>query len=157
MDATSVLLEQWKALSELHRHQDGLIWQQFNYFTAFNIALLSGLALLWSQEPQLINAIALSKDIAVLGLIVGLAWLFAQGRQQAYQTHWFNQVKEVERRLSDVDRAFHCAYVAKLARPEFISSPPWGAFAWLPIRHFIPIFAGLTMIGWAAVLFLFHP
>jgi hypothetical protein len=156
MDTTSVLLEQWKAISELHRHQDGLIWQQFNYFTALNIALISGQALLWSQQTTAPNAVTISKGIAILGLIVGLSWLFAQGRQQAYQTHWFNQVKEIEFRLSTVDRAFHCTYHAKLSKSEYLSSPPWGAVAWLPIRHFIPIFATLTIGAWAAALFLIH-
>ena len=43
-----LLLEQWKLASELHRHQDSLIWNQFNYFTTFNLALFPIIGAVWS-------------------------------------------------------------------------------------------------------------
>jgi len=58
MDKEQLLLEKWKMASELHRHEDNVTWQKFNYFVTLNAALLTVLAVIWSSgqgvsEPPL--------------------------------------------------------------------------------------------------------
>jgi hypothetical protein len=42
-----LLLEQWKAAIELHKHEDILSWNKFSYFTTMNATLLGAIAYLW--------------------------------------------------------------------------------------------------------------
>lgn len=73
MDRQELLLEQWKTASELHRHEDNLAWQKFNYFITLNGILVSafGIVLSGSVTNQIDTKIA-SIAISGFGAFVSL-------------------------------------------------------------------------------------
>ena len=90
-----LLLEQWKAAIELHKHEDILSWNKFSYFTTMNATLLGAIAYLWSNKNTL-DFVVLGLLVSIFGFVVSIAWFLAQERGRMYQKYWIDRAKESE-------------------------------------------------------------
>ena len=98
MTDDKLLIEQWKLASELQKHEDNLSWGKFQYFTAFNSALLAALAFL--QDNDLEDSF-LFIVIPVLGFALSVSWRFVHERGRAYHKSWIEIAKKSEEQLSE--------------------------------------------------------
>lgn len=94
MDREQLLVEQWRLLSEIARHEDNLSWQKFGYGVVINGALLGALTI----SPTLLNAAdsPVRMLFPALGVVVCGLWHLMQSRVREYQKLRLEQAKEVE-------------------------------------------------------------
>jgi hypothetical protein len=112
MDKNGFLFEQWKMASELHKHEDNLLWQRFSYFVTLTGILVSGLAIFFTADKSNIASdinIDVSKyqyafmaAASFFGAIVSL--VFASIFKRAYLYHILRicQAEEAEKKLQQI-------------------------------------------------------
>ena len=103
MNRQALLLEQWKAASELHRQENELIWHRFNYFIAINVALTTSLAIVWFTAPTSQpnpNAHIGEAALSILGAVTSAIWAITQRRGQLYNRYRVAQARAAEEQLT---------------------------------------------------------
>jgi len=121
-----LLLEEWKLASELHRHEDSLTWQKFNYYITLNGILLSVLCVVWSDfavNPNNPNLRLVSAVICAFGALVSLVWFAMHKRGQLYQHYRIAQAKEIEKDLKIDGEQVLDLYAKGLNEQRLISIP----------------------------------
>ena len=120
MTREQLLLEQWRLASELHRHQDTLIWNQFNYFVTFNLALFPIMGIVWSfMKDALYAATFMSLLLTLLGGFICITWRQAHARQRAYHAYRNKQAAEAEAALLVSGKRILTLY------EKTVDSQPW--------------------------------
>jgi len=100
MNKEELLLEQWKIASELHRHEDNLTWNRFNYFVILNGILLSIFSAISSGAAgNHIDIKRVSILLSVVGVLTSLIWFLMQVRGKLYHRYRNEQAKDTERQL----------------------------------------------------------
>lgn len=100
LDRRSLLLEQWRAAAQLHRHMDRMAWQNLSYFAALNGALLSVFALILSSDSlcALLRCL-LGFTIALFAGSASLVWAKVHKRMQLYHRLRLQQATDKEKAL----------------------------------------------------------
>lgn len=104
MDKRDLLLEQWKTASEIHRHEDNLTWQKFNYFVAVNGLLLSVLIVNWKDLASSSNLREVGLSTSIFGAFISVVWFLVQWRGALYQMYWIRLAKKAEEDLGAIDK-----------------------------------------------------
>jgi hypothetical protein len=152
MDRESLLLEQWKAGSELHRHSDIVLWQQFNHFVTVHGILVSALALMWSSIDPNDNLAFASVLMSAFGLAFSLTWYIIQKRSQLYHRYRVAQIRETEIELTIDDKRVLTLYEKGLNEQDLI---PVRGFARLPTYSVVLFLPTLLSLAWLAAIIFF--
>lgn len=156
MDKKDYLFEQWKLASELHRHEDNLAWQKFNYFIAVNGLLLSVLAVNWKDLAASSNNLrVIGIAISVFGTIISLAWFLVQWRGQLYHALRTRQAKKAEEDIEKITgERWLDLYSISLndKQQKFVRVP---LPAKIPIHWVIVGLGFLSTIFWICLIFYF--
>lgn len=146
MDKEDLLLEQWKMTSELHRHEDNLIWQRFNYFIAINGILLSVLIIAWSDfraDETILRII--SAVLSFFGVVISILWVVILERGRLYQNYRIFQAKEAERALLIADERVLNLYEKSLNEQGLVNVSVLGKWR---IQVVLNIFGGILIVLW---------
>jgi hypothetical protein len=104
MDKNDFLFEQWKMASELHKHEDNLLWQRFSYFVTLTGILASGLVIFLTAdidiEPK--HQYLFLIIVSLFGAIISLAFAFIFKRAYLYHILRVCQAEEAEKRLKEI-------------------------------------------------------
>lgn len=140
----NLLLEQWKMAVELHKHEDNLIWQKFNYFVAIHGILVSAMLILVSSTGTEVEPIVGKGIIAItaslFGFISSVAWFLIQYRGKLYQNLRVEQAKKVEKELKVDGEQVLTLY------NEWPKSPKWSKSAQGVALWLIGLFGLLWLI-----------
>ena len=124
MDKETLLLEQWKMASELHRHTDKIAWEGFNYFIATNgflFIVLGAIVTSDSFKQRTPLPLIMTVAIPIVGMIASSLWGFIQIRQQLYQYYRGAQAKQAEEALKIDGQRILTLYEKNLNEQELIS------------------------------------
>lgn len=102
-DKLELLKQQWILASEIHRHEDNLIWQRFSYF----VILVGGL---FALIASLIEGICTRNFVYIVfssislftGGMASFVFFAVLRRGQAYQKRWLDSAKESEAKISSL-------------------------------------------------------
>jgi hypothetical protein len=84
----------YQAAVDLWTHQDGISWGIFNAMLVAHSTILAVIGVILTTKPQVWGFAA---GLAVVGLVLGIAWLTMIIRGFAYQTFWTLAATEFER------------------------------------------------------------
>jgi hypothetical protein len=96
-----LLLEQWKMASELHRHEDNLLWQRFSYFVTLTGILATGLGIILTIDKNTIEPKYQYFFLVLLsffGAIISLVFASVFRRTYIYHLLRAAQAEEAERK-----------------------------------------------------------
>ncbi|MBN1202304.1 MAG: hypothetical protein JXJ20_10650 [Anaerolineae bacterium] len=149
MKRDDLLLEQWKMSSELHRHEDRLVWQRFNYFVALTGILISGLGLVLTQN----NVEAEERKIALFfislfGLLVSVIFLLMFKRAQYYHHYRITQAKEAEKALQVDGEQVLTVYTEKLTKGAIKANPFCWIFGCISTNNLIFVLTLIVTLCW---------
>jgi hypothetical protein len=150
MDKEDLLLEQWKLASELHRHEDNLTWQKFNYFIATNGILVSVLGITWSDIVTNRHDLkVIGVAISVFGAAISLVWSYVHKRGQLYQNYRIAQARDAERVLTIGGERILRLYEKGLNEQKLMSV----RWLWriMPTQDVVFVLALSLTIGWLAL------
>ncbi len=97
------LLEQWKMAHRLHKHEDDLTWQKFNYFVAANGILISVLGANWQALAIGGNLKPVGQLMSSFGFVVSVGWVVAQWRGLGYMILRIHQAREAEDAIASLN------------------------------------------------------
>lgn len=89
-----LLIEQFKMAHELHKHEDNLVWQKFNYFIAVNGTLIGVLAATWKDLGH--YPYFFPKLFSMFGVAISLGWLWVTARGLGYHAMRVKQARWAE-------------------------------------------------------------
>ncbi|MBN1678963.1 MAG: hypothetical protein JW966_01640 [Anaerolineae bacterium] len=112
MEKEDLLLEQWKMASELHRHEDNLIWQRFSYFVALTTFLVSGLSYILAKDPSKTGFLFVTLIFSVFGSIISFVFASVFKRAYLYHLHRIKQATEAEEQLQGDNKTILLVYQA---------------------------------------------
>jgi len=154
MNKKDLLLEKWKLASELHRHEDTLVWARFSHFLTLMGILISGLGLLQTSIlPSLYErGTAISIAISLFGILTSVIFSLIFLKSKKYQQYRVEQAKEAERALAIDGEQILDVYKSKLREQELVPISSWSLFSTYTLILVLSLF--MTLI-WLILLFIF--
>lgn len=150
MNKENLLLEQWRVASELHRHENNLSWQKFNYFIATNGVLISVLGAGWSMAARYNVNIRPLGLVILFGAIVSFVWTAIQRHGQLYQRYRIEQAKKAEKDLKINNERILTLYEKGFNEQDLVKKPKF--FGKIPTQSLMVTLGILLTIGWLILL-----
>lgn len=154
MQKEDLLLEKWKVASELHRHEDNLIWQKFGHYVTINGALIALLGVIWSGSiPAQHNELKFATIVlSIFALIFSVVWTLFQARGTLYQRYRIEQVKEAEEALTLGGQRILDLYKVGLNDQTLVTVSKWLKFS---AQQVVIYFGWFVVVIWIGIFIYF--
>jgi hypothetical protein len=154
MNKNDLLLEKVKLASELHRHEDTLVWARFSHFLTFMGILISGLGLLQTSIlPSLQGkGKAISIAISAFGVLTSVIFSLIFLKSKKIQRYRVEQAKEAGRALAIDGEQVLDVYNLELDEQKLVPVSSLSLISTYKLMLVLSLF--MTLI-WTILLFIF--
>ena len=139
-NATDNILEGFKQLCDLLRHEESLFWKRIETFLLISTGLVGILGLFGKASQPVLSAVqnmqpahsgsAFGVIICLIGIMMCLFWLIVVRRSEAFYNHWYEQLKFIEdeylaplRLFNTADEYFEKGIIKLGNKPPFKLDP----------------------------------